>query len=63
MCKEERKMKKEKVIVNRKPRFASQDEAKQYIVKAEKQQHFGLRYWGACDFLGITQEKLTKLGR
>ena len=56
-------MKKEKVIVNRKPRFASQDEAKQYIVKAEKQQHFGLRYWAACDFLGITQEKLTKLGR
>jgi hypothetical protein len=43
----------------RKPRFASKQEAEQYLAKAESQKNYGLKYWACCDFLGVTNAKIA----
>lgn len=45
------------MLMNTRKRWATKEEARNYVSKCFDENHFGLKYCAACDFLGIDAAK------
>lgn len=46
--------------MNQRKRWATKQEAMNYVAKCQREGHYGLRFCAACDFLGLDAAQVRK---